>query len=318
MRRYWVIAPYDSTKPNVFETAWAYDVSHKTIAVGWRELVDIGSLSREEIEKQYREKYPQTTNKGSITRDVNTLWNFLHEVSIGDVIIARKGTKKIVGYGNVTGKPYYDIAAAKERVGNSTENYYPYLISVDWTVSEIVYPNIVFSFYTMYEIAEDKYKELIGDVIPPPAETDETYIGEQSTEFVLERYLEDFIVTNFDTIFDGQLIIYRDQDGGIGQQFPIVNSDGKQIGRIDILAKNKNSNNYTVIELKKGRESDQVVGQLLRYMGWVKENLCEGNQEVTGLIICRDIDERLVYAVSPISSIVQIKRYKMDFQLIST
>lgn len=317
MRRYWVIAPYDSKKPDIFETAWSYDLAHRTIAVGWKELVDIGRLSKDEITLRYRETYPHITNKGSITRDVNTLWNFLHEISIGDVIIARKGTKKTLGHGIVTGIPIYDVAAGKERVGNLTEDYYPYLIPVDWEISEITYPNIVFSFYTMYEIAEDKYKELIREVIPLE-QKDEGSLVEQSAEFVLEKYLEDFIVTNFDTIFNGQLILYKDQDGGVGQQFPIVNSDGRQIGRIDILAKDTDSDNYMVIELKKGRESDQVVGQLLRYMGWVKENLCEATQEVKGLIICREIDERLAYAVAPITSIVQIKRYKVDFQLINT
>ena len=38
MPRYWVIAPCDSKKVELFETAWAYDLRHGTIAVGWTEL----------------------------------------------------------------------------------------------------------------------------------------------------------------------------------------------------------------------------------------------------------------------------------------
>lgn len=35
MTRYWVIAPYDSTRPEVFDKAWAYDLTNGTIALGW-------------------------------------------------------------------------------------------------------------------------------------------------------------------------------------------------------------------------------------------------------------------------------------------
>jgi hypothetical protein len=306
MPRYWVIAPYDSQKPDIFESAWSYDLKHNTIAVGWKELPDAAKLDKVELEAKFKDTYKQITNKGSITRDVNTIYNYLHEISIGDIIIARKGTKKLIGHGIVKGAPYYDVAAGKERVGSLTDDYYPYLIPVEWEQREITYPNIVFSFYTMYEIGEDKYKELFP-VIEPPVE--------QSPEFVLEKYLEEFIISNFDKIFKGRLGLYSDPDGGIGQQYPIV-YDGKQIGRIDILAKDVESNNFVVIELKKGRESDQVIGQLLRYMGWVKENLCEPNQDVTGYVICKDIDERLRLAVSLVANIIKIKRYKIDFELI--
>ena len=146
-RRYWVIAPYDSKKPETFQRAWSYDLAHGTIAVGWKELVDIGQLTKDEITLRYTETYPHITNKGSITRDVNTLWNFLHEISVGDAIIARKGTKKALGRGVVKGAPFYDVTAGKDRVGDPTEYYYPYLIPVEWEVSEITYPNIVFSLF---------------------------------------------------------------------------------------------------------------------------------------------------------------------------
>ena len=43
------------------------------------------------------------------------------------------------------------------------------------------------------------------------------------------------------------------------------------IGRIDILAKDKKTNSYVVIELKKNQTSDDTVGQAMRYMGWIEE-----------------------------------------------
>ena len=74
--------------------------------------------------------------------------------------------------------------------------------------------------------------------------------------------------------------------------------------------------NYVVIELKKGKSSDVVVGQILRYMGWIKEHLCENDKQgVRGIIICRDRDERLDYALSMIKNIVEVRLYRVDFRL---
>jgi hypothetical protein len=69
-----------------------------------------------------------------------------------------------------------------------------------------------------------------------------------------------------------------------------------------------------VIELKKGRESDKVIGQTLRYIGWVKENLCKAGQNVKGMIICRESDMRMSYALMATSNIA-VKYYHVDFKL---
>jgi len=53
---------------------------------------------------------------------------------------------------------------------------------------------------------------------------------------VLEKYLEDFIVTNFDRIFGGQLILFVDSEGNRRKQYPT------DVGRIDILAKKRATN----------------------------------------------------------------------------
>lgn len=163
----------------------------------------------------------------------------------------------------------------------------------------------VFSFITLYEISEDKYKSLVekGGAEKPGEE------AKEHSEFVLERYLEDFIVSNFDKIFNGELIIYRDpEEGDVAQQYPT------EVGTIDILATEPGSNSYVIIELKKSRETDKVVGQTLRYMGWVKENLCKDDQEVKGMIICKEADEKLLYALKMVNNI-NLKHYSVDFKL---
>ena len=131
---------------------------------------------------------------------------------------------------------------------------------------------------------------------------------EDPNAFVLEKYLEDFIVSNFDTIFRGELRIYEDAQGNDGQQYPT------DIGPIDILAFEPKLKSFVVIELKKGRPSDQVIGQLLRYMGWVKKSLCISGQAVKGLVICRDPDPKLSYALEMTNNI-DVRYYSVSFKL---
>jgi restriction system protein len=49
--------------------------------------------------------------------------------------------------------------------------------------------------------------------------------------------------------------------------------------------KTKCGRRYLVIELKKGRSSDVVVGQILRYMGFIKNELAVNGESVRGIII---------------------------------
>jgi RecB family endonuclease NucS len=100
--------------------------------------------------------------------------------------------------------------------------------------------------------------------------------------------LREYISNNIESVEKG-LSLYEDKDGNNGVEFPAGNWS------IDVLATDVNDN-YVVIELKKSRTSDRVFGQLARYMGWVKTNLCKGNQKVRGIIIGGTITEELKYA----------------------
>src|SRR5262245_49249981 len=104
---------------------------------------------------------------------------------------------------------------------------------------------------------------------------------ENPTEFELEKYLEEFMVSNFDSIFHGQLVLYKNPNEPqvTGQQYLT------DVGVIDILATEPATESLVVIELKKGRASDVVVGQILRDMGWVAEKLSNKGQTVKGMII---------------------------------
>ncbi len=92
----------------------------------------------------------------------------------------------------------------------------------------------------------------------------------------------------------------------MGQQFP------SDTGPIDILAISKDKKTFLVVELKKGRVSDNVVGQIQRYMGYVKEDLAEENQDVKGIIIAADDDLRIKRALS-VTSNIEFFKYQVRF-----
>ncbi len=127
--------------------------------------------------------------------------------------------------------------------------------------------------------------------------------------FALEKHLEEFLVTNWkNTTLGKQYDIFEDEGEKVGQQYPT------DTGQIDILAVSKNKRALLVVELKKGRASDVVVGQTLRYMGYVKEVLAENGQEVRGVIIAMEDDQRIKRALSMVANI-DFYRYEVTFKL---
>ena len=84
---------------------------------------------------------------------------------------------------------------------------------------------------------------------------------------------------------------------------------------MDLLAVKKDKSELLVVELKRGKASDVVVGQVLRYMGFVKEDLAEPQQAVRGAIIALEDDLRIRRALAVTPSI-QFFRYQISFKLL--
>lgn len=132
---------------------------------------------------------------------------------------------------------------------------------------------------------------------------------EDPSAFALEKHLEDFLVANWAATDLGKTHRIFEEDGEKrGQQYPT------DTGPIDILAISQDSTELLVIELKRGRASDAVVGQIQRYMGYVKEELAESGQSVRGVIIALDDDVRIRRALS-VASNIDFYRYEVNFKL---
>ena len=84
---------------------------------------------------------------------------------------------------------------------------------------------------------------------------------------------------------------------------------------MDLLAISKDKSELLVVELKKGRASDVVVGQIQRYMGFARYELAEVNQTVKGVIIGLESDLRLRRVLSVIPNI-KFYSYEVNFKLI--
>jgi len=69
-----------------------------------------------------------------------------------------------------------------------------------------------------------------------------------------------------------------------------------------------------VVELKKGRVGDVVVGQIQRYMGYVKDELGEQGQVVKGVIVAFEDDIRIRRALS-VAQNIEFYTYKISFKL---
>jgi len=125
--------------------------------------------------------------------------------------------------------------------------------------------------------------------------------------FYMEKQLEDFIIENWNKTEFGKKYDLIEEDGElISQQFKT------DIGFIDILAKDKKTKNYVVIELKKNQTSDDTIGQLLRYMGWIKKN--KKDDGVKGVIVAGQFDTKLDHAKSMIPN-SEVFLYEVDFKL---
>ncbi len=132
---------------------------------------------------------------------------------------------------------------------------------------------------------------------------------EQSAEFVLEAHLEEFLVGNWNSIDWGRpLEIWTGPDGQSGHQLVT------QVGRVDFLCSDQVADALVVVELKRGRPSDKVVGQVARYIGYVRTHLAKPSQRVEGLIVAHDADDSLRYAVAAFPDL-QLMTYAVTFKL---
>jgi restriction system protein len=235
------------------------------------------------------------------------VWTVCKGMNIGDIIISPDGERHY-HVGEVTGSYFYkidDVTLPHRR----TVHWFAGTINRD-DLGEMLRKSCS-SAGTVSNISvyADEIEKLIGGVSAPKlVSTDETV--EDASQFAMEKHLEEFLIQNWrQTEMGRDYEIYQEDSEIVGQQYQT------DTGPIDILAVSKDKKSLLVIELKKGRASDVVVGQTLRYMGYVIGELAEEGQIVKGAIIALEDDQRIRRALAVVPNI-EFYRYQVSFKLV--
>lgn len=226
-------------------------------------------------------------------------------ICVGDVVMCPDGNSNY-RLGEVTGAYYYAEA-----------QILPHRRKVHWFNQTVPRSDLSEglqrssgSIGTVSEItkyAEELERLIAGESVQKITTTDETI--EDPSVFAMEKHLEDFLVRNWSSTALGKSHeIYSEDGEPIGQQFPT------DTGNIDILAIRKDGKELLVVELKRGRASDSVVGQVQRYMGYIMSELAEEGQAVRGCIVALEDDIRIRHALR-VNPLIDFYRYEVSFRL---
>lgn len=234
------------------------------------------------------------------------LWTVSKGIERGDIVLCPDGMGSY-RVGEVTGDYYFQTGGVLPH--RRAVRWFPQMVSR--AAMSKALRNSSGSAGTVCEITEysDELEKLIGGVDAPKLiSTDETV--EDATAFAMEKHLQEFLVENW-------------TQTELGREYDIYEEDGEQAGKefatdtgaIDILAISEDKKTLLVVELKKGRASDAVVGQILRYMGYVQDQLAEEGQAVRGAIIALEDDQRIRRALAIVPT-VSFYRYQVSFKLV--
>ncbi len=233
------------------------------------------------------------------------LWTVSKGIKAGDIVLCPDGSGTY-HVGEVSGEYYYE-----------PDDILPHRRPVHWFSQTIDRADMseplkrstgsIGTVSTITTHAEEIEQLIGGATTPTLIVTDETV--EDPSAFALEKHLEDFLVQNWlQTELGKDYDIFEEDGEKVGQQYPT------DTGPLDILAVKKDKTELLVVELKKGRASDVVVGQVLRYMGYVHQELAEQHQSVRGVIIALEEDPRIKRALAMTPNI-DFYRYQISFKL---
>lgn len=281
------------------------------IGAGFNILQDLSQKLPEEWRAFNREftpvflaRHPDKTKIGAGLA-CGALWTVSKGILQGDVVLCPDGQGKY-RVGEVSGG--YSYAAGKILPHRRPVTWLN--VSIDRSAMSEALRNSTGSIGTVSNVSqhrEELEKLLGGATATKLISTDATV--EDVSSFALESHMEEFLVKNWPNTELGKEYDIYEEDGVKAQQYQT------DTGPLDILAISKDQKRLLVVELKKGRASDAVVGQTLRYMSYVQDELAEDGQTVLGAIIALEDDPRIRRALAMTPNIV-FYRYQVSFKLV--
>lgn len=269
----------------------------KKLPEEWREF-------NKEFIPVYLASHPHKTKIGAGLA-CGALWTVSKGIQKGDVVLCPDGNGKY-RVGEVSGGYYYEP-------GKILFHRRPVTwldVIIDRTAMSEALQNSAGAIGTSSNITKysEEIEKLIGGVIAHKIISTDASV-EDASAFALEAHLEEFLVKNWPHTELGKDYDIYEEDGIKAQQYDT------DTGPLDILAISKDKKRLLVVELKKGRASDAVVGQTLRYMSFVHDELAEDGQTVLGAIIAHEDDQKIRRALTMTPNIV-FYRYKVSFNLV--
>ena len=221
-----------------------------------QELTSLLGGEQREFTQQIRPTYQQVfpeKSKGSAGLACGFLWTISKGIQVGDIVLSPNGQGRYF-VGEVTGE--YRYVAGDEQPHQRPVAWHEELVDRSEMSESLRYS--AGSIGTVSNVS--KYREELEQLIKGEAKTQalisQDPTVEDATVFALEKHLEDFLVANWSSTPLGRTHdLYETEESG-GQQFPT------DTGPIDLLAISKDKQELLVVELKRGRASDAVVGQI--------------------------------------------------------
>lgn len=99
--------------------------------------------------------------------------------------------------------------------------------------------------------------------------------------------------------------VFRNNDGvAVGANY----SSG--VGSIDLLGSASNGD-LVVVMISEKDQGEELVGEVLQRLGWVRKHVGEGKRKVRGIVLCQDPPESLSYAAAAVADTVAFKTYRV-------
>lgn len=113
-RQYWTLSAGEGGE------MWDDFYSSGVAAIGWDDLGDLTQFkTKEEIRLKLLEIWPSDSSKKN---DAHACWQFAHDIEVGDIIFAKQGFSRLLGYGVVESEYQFD----------ESRNSYQHVHKVKW------------------------------------------------------------------------------------------------------------------------------------------------------------------------------------------
>lgn len=206
--RYWIYAPGPQA------SKWEAFYEDGIMAIEWGELGDLSQYtSKDAIKSAMQEIYGP---EHSYMNDALALWQFSHEVKVGDVVFVKKGKKEILGRGVVTSEYIYSPEAGETFVN---------VIWVSWThkgswahpgdavvktLTDITpYPEYIEKLNALFNIKEN----------PEPKEEHPKKQPYTKADFLKEVYIDEDRLSDLKAVLENKKNLILKGAPGVGKTF---------------------------------------------------------------------------------------------------